>query len=169
MSFRARLALVATAAVGLAVVAASAVVYVVVRDQLLGQVDRTLLSSARQLTTGPPPHVDENGYIEVPGPRFGGERYYLQAVPASGPPLITADLPRFQLPVSERDRRAALGRGREYFSEKRARGVEFRVFTLPSSPYAIQLARPLTEVNRTLHRITLFLILIAAGGIAVAT
>jgi hypothetical protein len=36
MSFRTRLALVAAAAVGLAVVAASAVVYVVVREQLLG-------------------------------------------------------------------------------------------------------------------------------------
>ena len=42
------------------------------------------------------------------------------------------------------------------------------MLTIPSAPYAIQLARPLTEVNRTLHRITLFLILIAAGGIAVA-
>ena len=168
MSFRTRLALVAAAAVGLAVVAASAVVYVVVREQLLGQVDRTLVNSARQLTTGPPPHVDEDGYIEVPGPRFGNERYYIQAVPVSGPPLITADEPQFPLPVSERDRKAALGGGREYFSEKRAKGVEFRVLTIPSAPYAIQLARPLTEVNRTLHRISLFLILIATGGIAVA-
>ncbi len=34
--------------------------------------------------------------------------------------------------------------------------------------YAIQVARPLTEVDHTLDRIRLFLIIIAAGGIAVA-
>jgi two-component system sensor histidine kinase MprB len=42
------------------------------------------------------------------------------------------------------------------------------VLTIPATPYAVQIARPLTEVNRTLHRITLFLILIALGGMAVA-
>ncbi|MDX6490577.1 MAG: two-component system, OmpR family, sensor histidine kinase MprB [Gaiellaceae bacterium] len=169
MSFRTRLALVAAAAVGLAVIAASAVVYVVVRGQLLGQVDRTLLSSASVLATrpGPGPQVDEDGDLKVPGPRFGFESGYIQAVPASGSPLLTAG-EQFRLPVTERDRNAALNGGREYFSEKHARGVEFRVLTLPAPPYAIQLARPLTEMNRTLHRITLFLILIAAGGIAIA-
>jgi two-component system, OmpR family, sensor histidine kinase MprB len=172
MSFRTRLALVAAAAVGLAVIAASAVVYVVVRDQLLGQVDRTLVDSARDLETlaragGPGLQVDEHGYLKVPGPPFGIERPTIQAVPVSGPPLTTAD-EQFPLPVSERDRNAARGGGHTYFSEKHVRGVEWRVLTIPSSPYAIQLARPLSEVNRTLHRITLFLLLIAAGGIAVA-
>ena len=35
-------------------------------------------------------------------------------------------------------------------------------------PYALQIARPLTEVNHTLSRIKLFLFLIAAGGVLIA-
>ena len=46
MSFRARLTLVAAAAVALAVVAASAVVYVVVRNELRSRVDNDLRSRA---------------------------------------------------------------------------------------------------------------------------
>src|SRR5206468_4338321 len=47
MSFRLRVTLLATAAVAIAVVAASAVVYVVVRHQLLGEVDSSLSSRAQ--------------------------------------------------------------------------------------------------------------------------
>jgi hypothetical protein len=53
MSFRARLALVAAAAVGLAVVVASAVVFVVVRDQLRSQADATLQSRADEIRHAP--------------------------------------------------------------------------------------------------------------------
>ena len=54
MSFRARLILVAAAAVALAVVAASAVVYVVVRNQLRDQVDASLVRSAGKYAHSPP-------------------------------------------------------------------------------------------------------------------
>ena len=48
-------------------------------------------------------------------------------------------------------------------------GTHVRVLTFPYAPgYAIQVARPLTEVDHTLDRIRLFLIIIAAGGIAIA-
>ena len=53
MSFRARLALVAAAAVALAVVAASAVVYVVVRNQLRGTVDNALRERAAEVSHAP--------------------------------------------------------------------------------------------------------------------
>jgi len=49
MTFRARLALVAAAAVALAVIAASFVVYFVVRGQLRGTVDDSLRTTAAQL------------------------------------------------------------------------------------------------------------------------
>src|SRR5207237_194638 len=42
------------------------------------------------------------------------------------------------------------------------------VLTLSGSGIALQIGRNLSEVNHTLHRITLYLILIAAGGILVA-
>ena len=55
MSFRVRVTLLATAAVAIAAVAASAVVYVVVRHQLLGEVDTSLVSRAREFLRRPGP------------------------------------------------------------------------------------------------------------------
>lgn len=166
MTFRARLALVAASAVALAVVAASAVVFVVVRGQLQGQVDDALQTRARALSAGPGLHID-NGTLDIPGTPFGSQSEFVQVVPASGPPVVTA-YETGSLPVSARVRHAATGQGNPYFSEVHASGTDFRVLTVPGSPFALQIARPLTEVNHTLGRITIFLILIAAGGIAVA-
>ena len=169
MSFRARLTLVAAAAVALAVVVASAVVFVVVRGQLLGQVDDALKTRARALAASPGPglHTDNNVLEGVPGAPFGSQSEFVQAVPGSGPPVVTA-YETGSLPVSARARSAATGKGNAFFSEVHASGTDFRVLTVPGSPFALQIARPLTEVNHTLGRITIFLILIAAGGIAMA-
>ena len=166
MSFRTRLALVAAAAVGLAVVTASVVVFVVVHNELLGEVDRTLSSRAQEIANGPQPHID-GGYLDIPGPPADLQSDFVQAVPVSGSPYVQRGA-TFSLPVSKRDRETAKGEHGAYFSDKHYEDAEFRVLTLTASPFAIQIARPLTEVNRTLHRITLFLILIAAGGIGVA-
>jgi two-component system sensor histidine kinase MprB len=166
MSFRTRLALVAAAAVGIAVVAASIVVYLVVHNELLAQVDRALETRARQLASLPPGAIHvEGGRLDIPGAPFGIESDFVQAVPAFGPPVTQGG---DALPVNERDHTAAHGGPDFYFSNKHYRDVEFRVLTVPATPYALQVARPLTEVNRTLHRITTFLILIAVGGIGVA-
>ena len=166
MSFRTRLALVAAAAVGIAVVAASVVVYVVVHNELLGEVDRTLQNRAVEILTGPTPRI-EDGYLEIAGPPVGEQTDFVQAVPVTGPPLVQRGFTD-SLPVSARDREAARGGHQSYFSQKRYKNIDFRVLTISASGYAIQIARPLTEVNRTLHRITVFLILIAAGGMGVA-
>ena len=53
MSFRARLALVAAAAVALAIIVASFVVYFVVRDQLRGTVDSSLRTTAAEIAQTP--------------------------------------------------------------------------------------------------------------------
>jgi two-component system, OmpR family, sensor histidine kinase MprB len=167
MSFRARLALVAAGAVALAVVAASVVVFVVVRGQLLGRVDTALRARAQSIT----PHVDPDGYLGIGGPPAFGEAEYFQAVPAKGPALLTqfeAQYGGTRLPISSSARRAATGRGRAFFSDTHAGDTEWRVLTIPGQGYALQIARPLTEVNHTLHRITVYLILIAAGGILAA-
>ena len=70
--------------------------------------------------------------------------------------------------MTEKDHEAARGEQPLYYSNRHFQGIEFRVLTIPATPYAVQIARPLGEVNRTLHRITLFLILIAVGGMGVA-
>jgi two-component system, OmpR family, sensor histidine kinase MprB len=166
MSFRTRLALVAAAAVGIAVVAASVVVFLVVHNELYGEVDQALKTRAAEILTGPTPQI-EGGYLEIPGPPVGLQSDFVQAVPAQGQPFVQRGF-AYSLPVSERDRESAHGGRDFYFSVKHFRGTDLRVLTLSGSPLAYQIARPLTEVNRTLHRITLFLILIAVGGIAIA-
>jgi two-component system sensor histidine kinase MprB len=167
MSFRTRLALVAAAAVGIAVVAASVVVYVVVHDQLQGQVDRAIFTRAQDLLRGGGIHPNRVGNLDIPPEPFGVEPTFAQLVLPTGPPIIQEGFTR-GLPVNARDRKAAHGGQGTRFSVKNVGGVDWRVVTVSGTGLALQVARPLTEVNRTLHRITIFLIVIAAGGIGVA-
>ena len=167
MSFRARLTLVAAAAVALAVIVASAVIFIVVRNQLRGQVDSTLRGRAAEILSGPlPPHV-EGGFLDIPGPSLGAATF-VQAVTADGH-VFRPRGENGSLPVTHETLEAARGQGDEHFADARISGSDVRVLTIPGSGIALQVARDLGEVNHTLHRITLFLILIAAGGILVAT
>ena len=79
MSFRARLALVAAAAVALAVVLASVTTYVVVRDQLRGTVDDALQERADEISPRPIEAVF-GGH----GPSLGGAGGYPQLVREDG-------------------------------------------------------------------------------------
>src|SRR5918911_1456513 len=91
-------------------------------------------------------------------------------------PCASHDLPRPSrprgesqpLPVDARARAAANGQGGAYFSNSHLGETKLRFLTIPWNGFAIQIARPLGDVEHTMKRITLFLILIAAGGIAVA-
>jgi two-component system sensor histidine kinase MprB len=167
MSFRTRLALVAASAVGIAVVVASVVVFVIVHNELFSEVDRTLANRAFEIANGPRPHIDE-GLLQIPGAAPGVESDFVQAVPAFGPAYRQPGA-TYSLPITSRDRAAARSSKSEYyFSNKHYAGTDYRVLTISAFPFAVQIARPLTEVDRTLHRITVFLLLIAAGGIAVA-
>jgi two-component system sensor histidine kinase MprB len=165
MSFRARLILVAAAAVALAVVAASAVVYVVVRNQLRDQVDASLVRSAGKYAHSPPETFSRPFF----SPDFS-ETF-------SFPMLVRADghVPSGQsvsLPVAAQDRAVAGGRVRLSFRDAHVQGVHVRILTVPHeflADYAVEVARPLSEVDRSLSRIRLYLLLIAGGGIAVAT
>ena len=169
MSFRARLTLVAAAAVALAVVVASVLVYVVVRGQLRGQVDDALRNRAATILNGPlPPHEEEGPggpYLDVGGPQFGPATW-AQAVRADGSTLHTFG--SRPLPVDSRTRAAARGHGGRYFSDEEVAGRDVRILTISLSGAALQLARDMTEVNHTLHRVGILLILIALGGVAVA-
>jgi two-component system, OmpR family, sensor histidine kinase MprB len=168
MSLRTRLALVAAAAVGIAVLTASVVVYIVVHEQLRGEVDRTLQERADSIRRAPfPITVENNGYLKVPDPGFGVESSYVQAIFANGS-IHTEENAPGALPVSGRDEHAVRQGGHPYFEDKTVQGTRYRVLTFPGQNIAVQVYRPLTAVDRTLHRITLFLILIAAGGMGVA-
>jgi two-component system sensor histidine kinase MprB len=165
MSFRARLALVAASAVALAIVIASIVVFVVVRNQLRGQVDDTLRTRATQILSGPLPRIDE-GYLDIPGGPVGSATFE-QAVTSNGRVYPTRG-ERGSLPVTHETLQATHGPGQRQFTDAHTSSGDIRVLTISGSGIALQVGRNLGEVNHTLHRITIYLILIAAGGILVA-
>ena len=176
MSFRARLTLVAAAAVALAVFAASAVVWFVVKDTLYDQVDNRLRARAQEITTGPQPiRVEETPdgrrYIEVER-NILGSGGYIQVVSSDGTALRTFEETQ-PLPVGRRALETAQRGEGTFFSNSKVGETDVRVFTTPAQDstgrnYAIQVAQPLTDVNHTLDRVTLLLVLIAAFGIGIA-
>jgi len=168
VSFRARLALVAAAAVALAVLLASAVVYVVVRDELRGTVDDALRDRAAEISRFPLRAIQEGDRPVLEGPGLGGAPGYIQVVQSDGTTIRPPE-ERVELPVSDHVLAVANGKGGPFFSDTHVSDVHLRVFTIPgSSGFAVQIARPLTEVDKSLDRIRFYLILIALGGIAVA-
>ncbi len=165
MSFRVRLTLVAAAAVALAVIAASAVVYVVVRDQLRGTVDSGLRERATEIAGMPPDRV-----FFAPPARFGGASGYVQLLDRHGTCRGSRATP-CQLAVTKQAVSVARDGGSEILYDAHASGLHLRVLTFSygSEPgLAVQVIRPLNEVDHTLSRLRLFLLLIAGGGIAVA-
>jgi len=169
MTFRARLALVAAGAVGLAVVVASAVIFVIVRNQLRSQADATLQTRAAEIAHSPlheEPGPDGKPYLDVSGPPFASIPY-TQVVKADGTVLRPYN-EYGKLPVTKRVLAAAQHGSDPFFSDAEIAGRDVRVRTLAGPGYALQVARDMGEVNHTLHRVSIFLILIAAGGVAVA-
>jgi two-component system sensor histidine kinase MprB len=167
VSFRTRLALVAAAAVALAVVLASATVYVVVRNQLRGTVDSALADRARDVQHEPLHAFRVGGqpFLE-PGPELGGAPGYFQVVGANGA-TIRPPNEDVELPVSDAVLGVAAGKRGTFYADSNVAGVHMRVITVPyAQGFAIQIARPLTEIDHSLGRIRTFLLVIAAAGIA---
>ncbi|MGH3080006.1 MAG: HAMP domain-containing sensor histidine kinase [Gaiellaceae bacterium] len=164
MSFRVRLTLVAAAAVALAVVLSSAVVYVVVRDELRDEVDAALEERAVEIQ-----HAPFRGPLpEIGDPRLGGAGGYFQIVTAGGAVRRPrgADIP---IPVSDRVLDVARGETDPFFTDTTIADTHVRVLTFPVGlGVAVQILRPLDEVDNTLERLRTFLILISLAGIGLA-
>jgi len=165
MSFRARLALVAAAAVALAVLTASFVIYFVVRDQLRATVDDSLKTTAAQLRQAPPHDFE---HFATPAGELGGATVYPQGVDSAGRVYLPPGA-KVSLPVNSGVTAVARGERGAFFSDTRVGKTHLRVLTFPYGPGgAVEVARSLTEVDHSLGRIENLLILIAAGGIAIA-
>ena len=74
-----------------------------------------------------------------------------------------------RIPVDDEVLAVAGAQGAAYWTDVTVDGTHLRVFTFAYGPdAAVQVARPMTEVDESLRRIGLVLLLIAAGGIVIA-
>jgi two-component system sensor histidine kinase MprB len=163
MSLRARLTLSAALAVALAVMLGSLAAYLVVRAELRSEVDTALRDRADAIA-----RPFEGDFPRLPPPLLGGAGGYLQIVGADG---TTARQPgsRLVLPVDGRTQAVASGAKGPYFRDAHVAGTHVRILAVPfQNGLALQIARPLTEVDDVLARLRWILLLIACTGVGVA-
>ena len=187
MSLRTRIAAVAGIAVAVTVIAAAVTVYFAVRSSLRGEVEDALV--ARAAVPAPPsggrpvlpPLRDRNGGSVGPpaglppgfGPppreeALGGAGGFVQRISADGdverPPGAEGELPvePFAREIAES------GRGRDIRDET-VDDIHLMVLTEGiGEGGAVQVARPLTEVDNVLDEVLIALIVVGIAGIALA-
>jgi len=170
MPLRRRLALVSALAVGIAIVLAAVVCYVVVRRELRGQVDDALKAQAI-LVLREGNFALGAGPFPGPPPSAGGRAPYEQIVSEDGAILDTSG--GLALPVDAETRAVASGQGPSLLEDVKVGGVHLRIIAFHDSvqtgePVAVQLARPLAQVDGVLSHLRLILLVLCAGGIALA-
>ena len=162
MSLRRRVAFTAAGAVAVAVVLGSIVAYVVVRDTLRGQIDASLRSV-------PPPELGQRFTMRVPAGADPLERPVVFAQLVGGDRLIASLGGERRLGDPEEVQAVADGRRPPYFSDEKVDGTNVRVLTQRAGPnLAVQLARPLTEVDDALANLRLGLLVGSLAVIALA-
>jgi two-component system sensor histidine kinase MprB len=170
LSLQARLTAGTALALALAIAIGLFTAYIVVRGQLRGEIDRSLKEFAVPLTrTGAQTNRRPYHPLQAP-PRhapaaLGGAAGYFQSVSASGqtslPPGEKVHLPIGQARLVAADTLPA------YFSDAYVNGVHLRIYTMPASNRtAVQIARPLTEVDHALSRIRLLFLIISLVAVA---
>jgi two-component system sensor histidine kinase MprB len=95
----------------------------------------------------------------------GQVRGYQQVVGANGE-IVVRSARRVSLPIGAATKRLAANGGRSFFRDAHVHGVHLRVLAEPLGPgLVLQLAQPLTEVDSTLARLRLILVLLGGGAI----
>jgi len=167
MPLRQRLAWVSASAVALAVIIAALVCYLVVRSQLLGQVDSALKAQSVA--------VQQEGNFALgqplPGvsPSAGGPTQYYRYVAEDGTTRGTIGLP-----LDPRVAAVVNGTAGAYLTDVEVGGNHFRELVFPNpvtvngfqESGAVLLARPLGGIDNILQNLRLVLLLVCAGGIA---
>ena len=130
---------------------------------------------------GPPPRDgDGPGQGDRPPPRgplpagprgrFGGAEGYVQFVSSDGTAYTPRGQPQAELPVGEDAVAVARGDADEALVDRDVDGAHLRVLTLPvGRGEAVQVARPLAEVDSVLRSLTAIFAAFTAVGIALAT
>jgi two-component system sensor histidine kinase MprB len=171
MPLRRRVGIAAGVAVAVAVVIAVFVAYLAVRGQLVGQVDDALTAQAAA--------VQQNGDVALNGafqglpPNAGGPAPYVQLVGTDGSVMriLSGDV---TLPTSPTIQSVAAGQRASVIEDVTVNGAHLRLIAFHDSlkftgqPVAVELARPLAQVDHTLSNLRLILFLVLIGGVALA-
>ncbi|MGH2657865.1 MAG: ATP-binding protein [Actinomycetota bacterium] len=159
MTFRSRLMLVAAVAVAAAVATASAVMWLLVRDELRDQVDRSLREVAANVVFT----VGADGVLfRLPAPELGGARGFAELVHSSRRAAVEPNL----IPDRAIDLEIAAGRAGPAFRDDSIGSRRVRVLTIPAPQgTAVQLVRPLNEVDATLAAMGVVLGLVSGAGV----
>jgi two-component system sensor histidine kinase MprB len=177
VTLRARIAAAAGLAVALAVIAVAVAVYLGVRGQLRGEVDESLRDRADMIVRffdrrgpglGPGAPGEPRGLPPARPEPFGGAAGAVQILLPNGRALSGPGATA-RLPVEERAREIAVAGSGSYLTDiDEDHFVHLRVLTqgLPGGG-AVQVARPLSEVDRQLERILIVLLWVGAGGVAI--
>jgi signal transduction histidine kinase len=169
MSFRRRLLLASTAAVAAAVALAAVLAYVLVGDTLRGQIDASLQDAARSLAAQRVAGVQE-GDVMLARSALDGPVVFSQVFTGNGD-ITGKPPPGGPVPLGSEAELRAVARGERppYFSRRTLGGRDLRVFTTPiPGGGAVQVARPLTEVDAALSRLRVGLGGVIAAGVALA-
>lgn len=171
MSLRLRMILATSLAVMAAVLAPSILMYVHLRGDLVAEVDRSLVQRAQGVVRGVgpdglhAPDADHQNDPSIPEPGLGETDAYLHVVSSKGVATSLSG-PSISIPVTPATLAVASGASPAFFSTVQVDNVSLRVYTIRSGTGAIQVARPLSEVQNTLKHIGVLLaIVLLAGGI----
>lgn len=178
MSLRTRLTLASAVAVSVAVALTSVIAYTTVRNRLLKEADRALRGQSEQIARGRrvTELLENRSRVREP---FAREDQYFQVVSADGTITIPPDQV-VELPVDTNDRRVAQAPPQDpsgeldLFRTVTVDGQRLRMITIAAGAQvngqtvAIQIARPLTEIDNTLASLRVALIVVSFGGVALA-
>jgi two-component system, OmpR family, sensor histidine kinase MprB len=194
LSFRQRLTLFSAAGIALVLLVGSVATYLVVRNQLRGQVDESLRQQSAGVVIArsdgapaigqPLPETDQQteapageaparrGDVAIrllpPAPEFGMAPLFVQLIDGSGKPAApTPD--GVALPVSQRAIEVAKTGQGAYFTDIEVRGTHLRMYVDPAGDgHALMLARSLSDVDGALNRLAWSLGLTCLAGIMLA-
>ena len=173
MALRHRLTLLTAATVGVTVVLVSVIAYFVLRSELRSQVDDGLASQYVQVQQLAERYGTGRALgLRVPDPsaREGSANGPVQVLTPNGEIVFRDADSDVLVPVDSSDRQVALGGRRTVLRDvESADGVHLRVLTVQlAGGGAIQLARSLENVDRTLSRLKIVLAMLCAGGTLLA-
>jgi two-component system sensor histidine kinase MprB len=167
---RTRLTVMAAAAVALAVLAVSVIVFFVVARQLRGQFDDKLLAQANnvaravEVSRATPVQLPES---DVPLWDEKRDAPLVQLVSADRGPRIPRGQ-QYLLPITTKDVALANGGTTPVYTDIQAGGERYRMVTVPYRYGAVQFARRPVDVDESLATLALLLLVVGATGVLLA-